>query len=290
MSSRFPEQLHDFLTHNPLARDIIEWSSSGDYFTIRDQDLLADRVLDLFAARGSSSSNKVQYKSFVKKLTRWGFKLMLPRGSSPRYRNKLFRRDNFDLCKGMKCEKVRCCRNWKAHNENRRQKWEQTKAVANAERRQKYDRDKRRERYLRRKAREAEAGGGTTGEAAAGGGTAIRDDITGAVQTHWCQSHGRPSSSYEPLPSEITTDGSASLGNHPVNSQGYGSPPTPLAASHGDVGLDPPGDPSYISSDHSSLSLSRIGSMESFDVDDTDDLDIDINYDDDSHDHTLLLV
>ena len=105
-SRTFPEILMGILS-NPDYAHIIGWSTSGRSFAIHDTALFSSQILPKYFRR-------VIFRSFVRKLNRWGFRSMrrsLEAGglesnsdNAPRFEHKLFTRDEPEKCVRIFCK------------------------------------------------------------------------------------------------------------------------------------------------------------------------------------------
>jgi len=105
-SRTFPEILMGILSNHDYAH-IIGWSHSGRYFVIRDTALFSSQILPKYFRR-------VIFRSFVRKLNRWGFRSMKRSSeagglesnsdNAPRFEHKLFTRDEPETCVGIFCK------------------------------------------------------------------------------------------------------------------------------------------------------------------------------------------
>jgi hypothetical protein len=108
-SRTFPEILMGILS-NPDYNHIIRWSSSGKSFAIHDSTLFSSQILPKYFRR-------VIFRSFVRKLNRWGFRSMRRSSEAgggiepskysdhaPRFEHKLFTRDEPEMCVGIFCK------------------------------------------------------------------------------------------------------------------------------------------------------------------------------------------
>ena len=110
-SRTFPEILMGILS-NPDYNHIIRWSSSGKSFAIHDPTLFSSQILPRYFRR-------VIFRSFVRKLNRWGFRSMRRSSEAggggieqpskysnhaPRFEHKLFTRDEPEMCVGIFCK------------------------------------------------------------------------------------------------------------------------------------------------------------------------------------------
>ena len=105
-SRTFPEILMGLLS-NPDYAHIIGWSTSGRSFAIHDTALFSSQILPKYFRR-------VIFRSFVRKLNRWGFRSMrrsLEAGglesnsdNAPRFEHKLFTRDEPEKCVRIFCK------------------------------------------------------------------------------------------------------------------------------------------------------------------------------------------
>ena len=77
--------------------DIISWLPHGRGFLIHNKKKFASEVLPLYFAKD------LQYASFSRRLTRWGFRRIKKGHDIGVYHNPLFRKDNPKLCLKMHC-------------------------------------------------------------------------------------------------------------------------------------------------------------------------------------------
>jgi len=91
----FPEKLHDIL-ESDIAKNSLVWHPDGKSFIVINEKTLAKEVLPYFFKVS-------QYKSFVRRLYRWGFRLK-PKVKIQTFYHKLFQRGNCDKCTRMKCK------------------------------------------------------------------------------------------------------------------------------------------------------------------------------------------
>ncbi|KAL3817419.1 hypothetical protein ACHAXA_011048 [Cyclostephanos tholiformis] len=104
-SKIFPEILMDILS-NPDYAHIIGWSPTGRSFVILDTPLFSSQILPKYFRR-------VVFRSFVRKLNRWGFRSMRRSSeegrlesnySAPRFEHKHFSRDEPEMCVKIFCK------------------------------------------------------------------------------------------------------------------------------------------------------------------------------------------
>jgi hypothetical protein len=104
-SKIFPEILMGILS-NPDYAHIIGWSPSGRSFVILDTHLFSYQILPKYFRR-------VVFRSFVRKLNRWGFRSMRrspeegrieSNYSAPRFEHKHFSRDEPEMCARIFCK------------------------------------------------------------------------------------------------------------------------------------------------------------------------------------------
>lgn len=104
-SKIFPEILMGILS-NPDYAHIIGWSLSGRSFVILDTSLFSSQILPKYFRR-------VVFRSFVRKLNRWGFRSMRRSSeegriesnySAPRFEHKHFSRDEPEMCARISCK------------------------------------------------------------------------------------------------------------------------------------------------------------------------------------------
>jgi hypothetical protein len=105
-SRTFPEILMGILS-NPDYAHIIRWSTSGRSFAIHDPSLFSSQILPKYFRR-------VIFRSFVRKLNRWGFHSMRrwseagglesSNDNVPRFEHKLFTRDEPEMCVRIFCK------------------------------------------------------------------------------------------------------------------------------------------------------------------------------------------
>jgi len=88
----FPETLMDILSSKDIG-DMITWLPRGNAFVILDKANLTKHVLPLYF-------KQIQYRSFVTRLYRWGFKRSIKgEGDCKVFYHKFFLRDSTSLCK-----------------------------------------------------------------------------------------------------------------------------------------------------------------------------------------------
>lgn len=91
MNSNFPMKLMNAL-NNPEYTDIILWTVDGKSFSVNDSSDFVDSVL--------CSHFKVNtYAGFIRKLHRWGFKMIVKGINCGCFYNELFQRGRPELCK-----------------------------------------------------------------------------------------------------------------------------------------------------------------------------------------------
>ena len=93
----FAEYLLQVL-ENPANHDVLQWMPCGTQFTVvNHRKFTAQRMPELFQIRNMSS--------FVRKLTRWGFSRVHCKesGNSDIFRHPLFRKDQPELCRKIRC-------------------------------------------------------------------------------------------------------------------------------------------------------------------------------------------
>jgi len=95
LHSFFLLQLHDIL-ESDIAKNSLVWHPDGKSFIVINEKTLAKEVLPYFFKVS-------QYKSFVRRLYRWGFRLK-PKVKIQTFYHKLFQRGNCDKCTRMKCK------------------------------------------------------------------------------------------------------------------------------------------------------------------------------------------
>merc|ERR1711997_599290 len=87
---KFPETIMDILSSH---EDTITWLPKGNAFVIIDKEKLINNVLPLYFKH-------IQYRSFVTRLFRWGFKRFIKgQGDCKIFYHKNFLRDSPSLCK-----------------------------------------------------------------------------------------------------------------------------------------------------------------------------------------------
>lgn len=92
----FQRKLFDLL-ENEEHSSIISWLPEGNAFVIRNKTLLETSILPKYFYRQS------KYRSFIRRLQRWGFKRILRSTGFVAYSHKLFLKGRLDLCKKMTC-------------------------------------------------------------------------------------------------------------------------------------------------------------------------------------------
>jgi len=96
----FPYHLIDILS-NPLFEDVICWMSDGKSFIIKDSSKFSDIVLSKTFYKNSN------IHSFIRKMHRWGFKMVTRGKNKDEYSHPLFLREDPNLCEGMTCKPKR---------------------------------------------------------------------------------------------------------------------------------------------------------------------------------------
>ena len=101
----FPERLFTVLADSKLS-DTIAWLPHGRSFVIIRPDVFSEQILPIyFPSNDTRSSTK--YPSFTRKLNRWGFRQATRGPDTGAFHHPLFRRDQFELCRNMVCQKSR---------------------------------------------------------------------------------------------------------------------------------------------------------------------------------------
>lgn len=96
----FPYHLIDILS-NPLFEDIVCWTPDGKSFIIKDSSMFSERILSKTFYKNSN------IHSFIRKMHRWGFKMLTRGKNKDEYSHPLFIRDDPYLCEGMTCKPKR---------------------------------------------------------------------------------------------------------------------------------------------------------------------------------------
>lgn len=96
-TKNFPQILHEILS-TPECQPIVHWLPDGLSFIIADKQRFSDEILPTYFNRGI-------FRSFVRKLNRWGFRRVKSRrkGVESSFAHKSFVRDKPGLCSKMKC-------------------------------------------------------------------------------------------------------------------------------------------------------------------------------------------
>lgn len=92
----FQNQLHQILDNDDHP-SIISWLPHGRAFVIRDKVQLETVVQPMYFL------NQSKYRSFVRRLQRWGFRRVLEGDDAGAYFHELFLKGRADLCKRMCC-------------------------------------------------------------------------------------------------------------------------------------------------------------------------------------------
>uniref|UniRef100_A0A7R9W3F2 HSF-type DNA-binding domain-containing protein n=1 Tax=Pseudictyota dubia TaxID=2749911 RepID=A0A7R9W3F2_9STRA len=103
-SKKFPQKLMDIIS-DPSNTDVISWLPHGRSFYVISSERLSRDVLPAHFFRGgvrphgSGGGMPRQFSSFVRRLYRWGFKLISRGPDADSFYHPLFRRDDPKLCR-----------------------------------------------------------------------------------------------------------------------------------------------------------------------------------------------
>ena len=98
----FPDILHEVLScTDEEVTDAIAWLPHGRAFSIKNPQNLEAKLMPRFFGKG-------KYSSFIRRLNRWGFRLVADKSGpdSGAFRHELFLRDQPGLARDMSCQKV----------------------------------------------------------------------------------------------------------------------------------------------------------------------------------------
>ena len=98
----FPDILHEVLScTDEEVTDAIAWLPHGQAFSIKNPQNLEAKLMPRFFGKG-------KYSSFIRRLNRWGFRLVADKSGpdSGAFRHELFLRDQPGLARDMSCQKV----------------------------------------------------------------------------------------------------------------------------------------------------------------------------------------
>lgn len=99
-SSIFPQKLMKIMSADDIT-GIIEWCLNGEAIIIKDRARLSNEVLPRYFG-------EAEYRSFTRRLLRWGFKRIAKGKETGAFYHELFRRDKPELCSRIiTCQKIK---------------------------------------------------------------------------------------------------------------------------------------------------------------------------------------